>query len=206
MKWDRRPFLIGLTGSIGMGKSTTASMFADEGVPTWDADETVKRLYAKGGVGVPAIRKLWSEAVIDDCVDRGKLKSWIAANPDALARIEAEIHPLVAEDRRRFALSADTDIALLDIPLLFETESEKDVNAVVVVSAPEDIQRARVLERGSMTEAQLDAILAKQMPDREKCARADYVIDTRTLEDAREAVHSCLQDIRSRLSNAGNRP
>ena len=199
---EQRPFLIGLTGSIGMGKSTTASMFAGEGVPVWDADEAVSRLYAKGGAGVEAVGALRPDAVTDGCVDRAALKKWIAADPAALAQLEAVIHPLTDEDRKRFISSSVAGIVVLDVPLLYETGGEAKVDAVAVASVPMDIQRKRVLKRGEMTEDELEAILARQMPDKEKRERADYLIDTRTLETARDGVQFCLKDIRSRLSSA----
>jgi len=199
---DARPFLIGLTGSIGMGKSTTAQMFAEAGVPVWDADAAVHRLYSAGGAAVSPIAALRPGAVKDGKVDREQLKSWIAAEPDALRRIEQVVHPLVAADRHAFIDRSDADIVLLDIPLLFETGGAANMDAVVVVTAPPDVQRARVLERGTMTEAYFDTILGKQTPDAEKRARADYIIETLTLEDARAAVHSCLADIRRKLGHA----
>ena len=202
MTVPKRPFVIGLTGSIGMGKTTTAGMFADQGVPVWDADAVVHRLYASGGAAVDAIARLRPQAVRDGAVDRTELKSWIGSDPAALPRIERVVHPLVAQDRQQFLANADTDIVVLDIPLLFETGGNAGVDAVVVVTAPPDIQRARVLDRGLMTEAQFDTIKVKQTPDAEKRARADYIIETLTLEDARAAVQSCLQDIRRRLTHA----
>ena len=177
-------------------------MFADLGVPVWDADAAVHRLYGVGGAAVAQIGELFPTAVSGGFVDREILKAWIAENDTALNKIENIVHPLVAEDRQKFIENADADIVLLDIPLLFETGGDKAVDTVVVVSAPADIQRARVLDRPGMTIDQLDTILAKQMPDSEKRARADFVIETTDLEQARAAVQSCLNDIRERPNGA----
>jgi dephospho-CoA kinase len=191
-----RPFVIGLTGSIGMGKSTTAAMFAEAGVPVWDADAAVHRLYARGGAAVEEIRALCPEAVADGAVRREVLKAWIDRDPGALSRIEAVVHPRVAADRAAFVAAAESDVVVVDVPLLYETGGEAAVDAVVVVSAPPEVQRARVLARPGMTEARLAAILARQMPDAEKRARADYVIPTVALEDARAGVQDVLNTIR----------
>ncbi len=198
----KRPFKIGLTGSIGMGKSTTAGMFADLGVPVWDADAAVHRLYARGGAAVAPIAALRPGAVVDGAVDRAALKRWIDEDRDALSRIEDIVHPLVAADRAAFLERTEADVVLLDIPLLFETGRQGDMDAVVVVSAPPEVQRARVLERGTMTETQFETILAKQVPDSEKRARADYVIQSTSLEATRAAVQDCLRDIRRKISDA----
>lgn len=198
----RRPFIVGLTGSIGMGKSTTAGFFREEGIPVWDADDAVHRLYAQGGAAVGPIFALYPPAIKQGAVDRAALREWIGRDPSALGQIEKLVHPLVAEDRAAFLRGAGSDIAVLDIPLLFETGAEGAMDAVVVVSAPPEIQRARVLARGTMSEEQLETILAKQLPDAEKRARADYVIETLTLEAARAAVHAIVADIRKKLTNA----
>ena len=198
----KKPFLIGLTGSIGMGKSTTAQMFADLGVPVWDADAAVHRLYANGGAAVGPMQQLYPGAIIDGAVDRDALKQWISSDPRALRETERIVHPLVATDRQAFIDASSSDILLLYIPLLFETNTESTVDTVVTVTAPADLQRARVLERAKMTKAQFDTILAKQTPDAEKRARADYIIETITLAAARAAVQSCLTDIRRKLSHA----
>jgi dephospho-CoA kinase len=197
-----KPFLIGLTGSIGMGKSTTAAMFADLGVPIWDADAAVHRLYAKGGAATEPLQKLFPEALINGAVSRDALKARINADPTALKQIEAIVHPLVAADRSAFLAALETDIALIDIPLLFETGAKDDFGAIIVVSAPADEQRKRVLARGTMDSPTLETILAKQMPDAEKRKRADYIIETTSLEAARTQVQSVLQDIRQRLQHA----
>lgn len=197
-----RPFVIGLTGSIGMGKSTTAAMFAEEGVPGWDADAAVHRLYARGGAAVEPVRALCPEAVAGGEVRRDRLKVWIERDPTALARLEAVVHPLVAADRAAFIAGARADVVLVDVPLLFETGGEAGVDATVVVTAPADVQRARVLARPGMTESRFDALLARQMPDAEKRARADFVIPTLTLEEARRGVQDVLRRIRERPEHA----
>lgn len=192
-----RPFRLGLTGSIGMGKSTTARMFADEGVPVWDADAAVHRLY--DGPAAPAIAAICSRAVVDGRVDRKVLRDWIAADGDALARLEQAVHPLVAADRAAFlqkAAQAAAPLVLLDIPLMFETGADADMDATLVVTVPPEVQRARVLARPGMTEARLQAMLARQMPDAEKRARATHVIETRTLDETRSAVRSLIAQLK----------
>ncbi len=197
-------FVLGLTGSIGMGKSTTAGFFREMGVPVWDADAAVHRLYAKGGAAVEAIRALCPDAVDEDGVNRASLREWIAADEKALAKIENVVHPLVAEDRRVFLQKAKEDgdlIVVVDIPLLFETRAEASVDAVLVVSAPKEVQKKRVMERAGMTEAHFKRILASQMPDADKRARADFVIETVSLDEARLAVKNLLRDLESRMAN-----
>ena len=187
---------IGLTGSIGMGKSTTAKMFVQEGCALWDADAAVHRLYAPGGAAVEPIRTSFPDAVIDDTVSRDALKTIISKNPSALRQIERIVHPLVAQDRTDFIETADADILVFDIPLLFETGGDASMDVTVVVSAPADVQKKRVLDRGTMTEEQFEQIRAKQMPDAEKRERADHVIITDTVEHARSQVQSIVRQIR----------
>jgi dephospho-CoA kinase len=191
--------VVGLTGSIGMGKSTTAAMFADLGVAVWGADAAVHRLYGPGGAGAEAIRALAPEAVGPEGVDRTRLRAAILANPALLKKIEAVIHPLVASDRDAFladARASGAPLAVCDIPLLFETGADVWLDKVVVVSAPADIQRERVLGRPGMTAEALDAILAKQTPDTEKRARADYIVDTGQSKDhARAQVTAILAEL-----------
>ena len=190
--------VLGLTGSIGMGKSTTAKMFAERGVPVWDADTAVHSLYARDGAGVAAIRKLVPEAIVDGAVDRSALKREISQSADVLTKIEEFIHPLVAADREVFISGCRNDrcaVALVDVPLLFETGSEKQVDAVAVVSTTAELQKARVMERPGMTEAQFEMILAKQLPDAEKRKRADFVINTTTLQSANRDVDRVLAEL-----------
>jgi len=189
-------FVVGLTGSIGMGKSTTAAMFADEGAAVWDADSAVHRLYSQGGAGVASVRALCPSAVADGRVDRTRLAEWAMADSGNLASLEAAIHPLVAADRRAFVASSTADIVVLDIPLLFETRAEADMDLVAVVSTSPDLQRYRVLARPGMTPEKLDTILARQMPDAEKRAKAGVVIDTTTIDGARETVKRIVTGIR----------
>ena len=189
---------MGLTGSIGMGKSTTAVMFRAEGVPVWDADAAVHRLYSAGGAAVAPLAALRPQAIRDGAVDRSALKTWIASDRSALRAIEAVVHPLVAADRAAFILAATAPLIVLDIPLLFETGADAMMDATLVVSAPPEVQRARVLERPGMTEAQLDLILSRQMPDAEKRARASYVIETTALEPTRQAVQDLIAKLGSK--------
>ncbi len=193
---DDRPFLIGLTGSIGMGKSTTAQMFRDAGVPVWDADATVHRLYAAGGAAVAPLGQIFPSAIVDDAVDRERLKREIKADPNALRQIEAVVHPLLKKDREAFLAALDSDVAVLDFPLLFETGADEQVDLIVVVSAPPEVQKERLRERGTMNSAMLETILASQMPDVEKRARADVVIETTSMDGARRAVQELLKRVR----------
>ena len=195
-------FRLGLTGSIGMGKSTTAAMFAEQGCAVWDADAAVHRLYSAGGAAVAPMALAFPEAIVDGAVSRDRLRGIIADDPTALPRIEAIVHPLVAQDRADFAAAHVDRILVFDIPLLFETGGDTVMDATACVTVSAEIQRARVLARGSMTAQDLDRILDRQMPIAEKRARADYVIETDTLEHARAQVQSVLDDIRRRMSHA----
>lgn len=183
---------LGLTGSIGMGKSTTAQMFRDAAVPVWDADATVHRLYAKGSAAVPPLGDVFPDAVIDGTVSRDKLKHIIAVDPAALAKIEHIVHPLVAADRRAFVANHDAPLLVFDIPLLYETGADSWLSSVLVVTVPPAVQRDRVLARPGMTLQHLDQILQRQMPDAEKRARADHVIETLTLDGTRAAVQELI--------------
>ncbi len=194
--------VIGLTGSIGMGKTTTAKMFADHGIPVWNADEAVHRIYAKGGSAVPPLAALFPEALEDGAISRDRLKRIIAKEPSALERIERIVHPLLAEDRQGFLARNGDGIVLLDIPLLFEAGLDTICDVTVTVSTTPDQQRARVLARPGMTEEQFDLIRARQLPDEVKRARATYVIDTSTLEGAEAAVKSVIARIKGTNDDA----
>ncbi|HEY0011902.1 MAG TPA: dephospho-CoA kinase [Allosphingosinicella sp.] len=188
---------LGLTGSIGMGKSTVARMFAEEGVPVFDADAAVHKLQGRAGALVAEIEASFPGTTGAAGVNRGALAERVLGEPLALRRLEELVHPAVAREREAFiAAHPEAPLVLLDIPLLFEAGGWKDVDKVAVVSAPEEVQRARVLARAGMTPQKLDAILARQLPDREKRARADFVIDTSaSLEETRRAVRrivACL--------------
>lgn len=193
-------FRLGLTGSIGMGKSTTAAMFADEGCPVWDADAAVHRLYSQGGPAVALIERAFPDVVREGVVCREALKQIIRRDPGALHKIEAIVHPLVAQDRQVFIDAQTAPITVLDIPLLFETGAERYLDAIVVVSTTPEEQQARVMARGTMDAGQLEAIMQKQLPDAEKRTRADYVIETDSLDHARSQVRDVLGHIkRTRL-------
>ncbi|PSH63832.1 dephospho-CoA kinase [Phyllobacterium brassicacearum] len=186
--------ILGLTGSIGMGKSTSAQMFVDEGIPVYSADEAVHRLYS--GAAAPLIEAAFPGTTKDGKVDRTKLSAAVMGKPDKLKQLEAIIHPLVRAEENSFrdaARSRGAKLIVLDIPLLFETGAETRVDKILVVTAPADVQRKRVLDRPGMTPAKLDAILERQTPDAEKRARADFIIDTRhdfgvTREEVRKII------------------
>ena len=188
---------LGLTGSIGMGKSTVAAMFADLGVPVFDADAAVHRLQGKGGRLVAAIEAAFPDTTGPEGVDRTALGEAVLGKPDLLKRLEAIVHPAVGEERAAFlAQHAAAPLVVFDVPLLFETGGEARVDRIAVVSAPAAVQRSRVLARPAMTEARFEAILARQTPDAEKRARADYVIDTGgSLAATRQRVTEIVADL-----------
>ncbi|HXL66962.1 MAG TPA: dephospho-CoA kinase [Xanthobacteraceae bacterium] len=192
---NERPFVLCLTGSLGMGKSRTAKFFAEQGVPVYDADAVVHELYA--GEAVPVIDRAFPGALVDGKVDRARLAALVLGDDAALARLESIVHPLVAARREKFLADARANKAkavLLDVPLLFETRGERVCDAVVVVSAPADMQRRRAFERPGMTEEKFTALLAKQLPDGEKRQRADFVVDTsQSFDHARAQVRDILR-------------
>jgi dephospho-CoA kinase len=188
--------VIGLTGSIGMGKTETARMFAAEGIPVSESDAVVHRLYDQGGAAVMPVAAVFPDVVIDGRVDRAKLARHLAVNPADFARLEEIVHPLVRAEQEKFiddARRRKARLAVLDIPLLFETGRDHDVDKIVVVSAPADIQRRRVLARPGMTQEKFAAILARQLPDPEKRMRADFIVDSdRGLDYARAQVRHII--------------
>ena len=190
---------LGLTGSIGMSKSATAAMFAAEGCPVYDADAEVHRLYARGGAAVDPVEAAFPGVAENGAISRAKLSAQVVGDNAALDRLNGIVWPLLGTARREFFRKAEEDgvaIVVLDIPLLFETSGERNMDAVVVVSAPADVQRQRVLSREDMNEAKLDAILARQMADEEKRARAHFVVDTsRGFEKARAQVRAIVAEL-----------
>ena len=192
--------LLGLTGSIGMGKSTTADMFRAEGAPVYDSDRLVHDIY--NGPAAMEIERAFPGATVSGAVDRNRLASLVLGDPEAMKRLEAIVHPLVWEGRRRFLeeqARSDVKVAVLDIPLLFETGADKDVDAIVVVTAPKSLQRARVLARANMTEEKFESILARQTPDEEKRRRAHFIVHTDAgLEAARGEVRAILKMLQAR--------
>lgn len=191
-------FRLGLTGSIGMGKSTTAAMFAAAGLPVWDADATVHRLYARGGAAVAAITAICPQAIENENVSRETLKREIAKTPTLLQKIESAVHPLVAADRAEFLAKATADIVVLDIPLLFEKSSQHEFDATLLVTAPPYLQRERVLARPGMTEQQFETILARQMPDAEKRGLATHIVETLDLAATQAYITALIAHIRGR--------
>jgi dephospho-CoA kinase len=185
--------ILGLTGSIGMGKSTTAKLFEEAGVPVYDADAMVHKLYE--GEAAPAIEAAFPGTTFDGKVDRVKLSARVVHDPEAMQQLERIVHPMLSASRKRFFDDAEASrapVVVLDIPLLFETGGEKRVDAVVVVTTTPEIQRERVLARGTMDGARLDAILARQTPDAEKRKRADFVVDT---SNGLDPVRAQIKDI-----------
>ncbi|MCB2046145.1 MAG: dephospho-CoA kinase [Novosphingobium sp.] len=195
-----RPFVLGLTGSIGMGKSTVAEMIMAEGVPVFDADAAVHRLQGPGGALLPQIEAAFPGTTGPQGVDRAALGAKVFGDPDALARLESIVHPAVAQLREAFLLEhAGMDLVVFDVPLLFEKGGFQNVDAVLVVSAPAGVQRQRVLARPGMDPAKFSRILDIQVPDAEKRARADHVIDTGcSLEETRAAVKMLIKSLRDR--------
>jgi dephospho-CoA kinase len=185
--------VLGLTGSIGMGKSTTAKLFAEAGVPVYDADATVHQLYE--GEAAPAIEAAFPGTTASGKVDRNKLSAQVVHDPAAMKQLERIVHPMLGASRQKFLRDAEQSgapVAVVDVPLLFETGGEKRVDAVVVVTTSPEIQRKRILARDNMTGEKLDAILVRQLPDAEKRARADFVVDT---SDGLEPVRARIRDI-----------
>jgi dephospho-CoA kinase len=193
--------ILGLTGSIAMGKSTTAKLFAEAGVPVYDADATVHRLYE--GEAAPAIEAAFPGTTVNGKVDRARLSAQVVHDPAAMKRLEGIVHPMLGASRQKFlddAERAGAPVAVVDVPLLFETGGEKRVDAVVVVTTTSHNQRQRILARENMTGEKLDAILARQLPDAEKRKRADFVVDT---SNGLDPVRNQIRDI---LDQAANMP
>ncbi|WP_024511829.1 dephospho-CoA kinase [Bradyrhizobium sp. ARR65] len=189
--------ILGLTGSIGMGKSTTAKLFAEAGVPVYDADATVHKVYE--GEAAPAIEAAFPGTTVDGKVDRARLSAKVVHDPAAMKRLEEIVHPMLRSHHQKFlddAERAGAPVAVVDVPLLFETGGEKRVDAVVVVTTSPEIQRRRILARENMTEEKLDSILARQMPDAEKRRRADFVVDTsHGLDPVRAQIRDILAEV-----------
>lgn len=190
-------FRLGLTGSIGMGKSTTAGFFAAAGIPVWDADAAVHRLYARGGLGVAALQPHFPEAIRDEAVSREALKAALAADPTRFAQLDSLVHPLVAQDRAAFIRNLGSGLLVLDIPLLFEKGTEGECDAVLLVTAPAELQRARVMARPGMTEEQFRLILSRQMADADKRRRADHIVETLSHDSTRAYVEALIAHIRA---------
>jgi dephospho-CoA kinase len=201
-----RPFIVCLTGSLGMGKSRTAQFFAEEGVPVHDSDAVVHALYE--GAAAPLIERAFPGATAGGKVDRAKLAAMIVGDAAALARLEAIVHPLVAATRDKFLAQAHAEgaaVVVLDVPLLFETGAQHDCDAVVVVSAPPEVQRQRAMERPGMTEEKFAALVGRQMPDEEKRALADFVVDTsQSFDHARAQIRDILRMVAKMRGRAGD--
>lgn len=198
---------LALTGSIGMGKSATAAMFAARGIPVYDADAAVHSVYAPGGAAVAPLEAAFPGVTnAEGGIDRARLRAQVLDKPDAMKRLEEIVHPIVGGLQLAFlqkAMEQGHDIVVLDIPLLFETGGDKRADAILVVSAPPDVQRARVLARGQMSEAEFEAILARQVPDAIKREKADFIIDTSLgFAHAEESVDEILSQLRHRIANS----
>ena len=199
---NKQPLHVGLTGSIGMGKSETARMFAQLGVPVYDADAAVHRLYSQGGAAVEPVGAAFPGVVKDGAIDREALSRHVTGNPEATARLQAVVYPLMAGERRAFldaATASGAELVVFDIPLLFETKGEGAMDAVVVVSAPPHVQRERVLARSGMTAEKFEYLHSRQMPDAEKRAKAHFVVVTdQGLEHAFEQVRMIVAALKER--------
>ena len=195
-------FRLGLTGSIGMGKTTTANLFRDAGCEVWNADNAVHRMYQAGGKAVMSINNVFPGSVIDGEVSRAKLKIILQDNPSNFHILEKIVHPLVAQDRNHFLSNATSEVCVFDIPLLFETDGDKNMDAVACVAVDYATQKQRVLGRGTMTLAQFSQITAKQLPIAEKVERSAYIITTDTLRNAKRQVVAILDDIKGHKENA----
>lgn len=194
-------FILGLTGSVGMGKSTTSRIFRELGVPVWDADATVHALYDSGGAAVAPVGQLCPAAQVDGRIDRSVLKNWLVTAPDGFRRLEQIVHPLVAQDRQAFIRShtaKQTPLVVLDIPLLFENDGDQLCDATLVVTADPEEQRRRVLERPGMTEEEFERINQRQMPDNQKRQRATFVVETLSVQQTREDVQKIIKQILGR--------
>jgi len=189
-------FRLGLTGSIGMGKSTTLEMFVAQGIPVWDADAAVHRLYAPGGAAVRPLAALVPSAVVNGAIDRARLEGLIALDPPALAGIEGIVHPFVAADRADFIAQTVSDIAVFDIPLLFENHAQGQFNATLLVTAPAALQQARVLARPGMTPDHFALIASRQMPDAQKRSLATHIVETLSPDQTRSYVTALIAYIR----------
>ena len=195
----KKIFVLGLTGSIGMGKSTTAKMFEEAGIPVWDADAKVHQLYNGDTPVVQQIADIFPDAVENKTVNRETLKDLISKDKSVLQRLEKIVQPIITVSRNNFIANANNDIVVIDHPLLLESQSDAYCDAILVVSIDAETQRDRVLSRGSMDAETLDVILAKQIPNAEKCKRADYIIETKTLEAARAQVQIVIKKIREQI-------
>jgi len=194
--------ILGLTGSIGMGKTTTAGLFADEGCPVFNADNAVHQLYAKGGRAVPLINAVFPDAVVNGAVERSVLGAHMRADPLNLKVLESFIHPWVEDMRKSFfdaSRKENADIVVLDIPLLFETGGDKKVDYTVTVSAPAEVQKSRVMARPGMTEELFNMLLSRQLPDEEKRSRADFVLSTGvSISETRKQVQELVRKLRAK--------